>query len=721
MLTKSSLTKRTLTQSFTCLSTVLLAAVSQPSMAELGETLPVSKTQSGEVGMIEMPTARMMQEGQFGLQFSHAYPYTRMVLSAQPLPWFEVLFKYTDIATALYGEEIAGSQTLKDKGMDFKVRLLQESYYLPEVSAGIRDIGGTGLFSSEYVVASKQYKNWDFSLGLGWGQLGQQDNVPNPLSFVSTHFDTRYNTETGQGGTVDVKSFFTGKTALFGGLSYHFKQVPISLQLEYDGNNYRNEAKSPDIEQDIPINVGAVYRYSDGISLSAGVVRGNTAFFSMDFHTNFNDNGNKKVFDPKPVAINGTQKILESNQDTVENVNWNALQKQIKKQGFEAQQIIQKDNQITLKGESKLFHATAKSYGRAARILTNTLPETIQSFEFVEQNQGLNVVATKIDRDAFTNRALLLDNTAPVLDSITITPTGSKEALDKQQSSHYESDYPRVGYSVSPSFSGSLGGPDGFLLYQLGVTGTAKLNLSPSFWLDGGLTLGLLDNYDNFDYQAPSNLPRVRTYIRDYLKTSRLRMKNLQATKTANLGTDWFAATYGGYLESMYGGVGGEVLYRPFGEAWALGLDANYVKQRAFDQGFGFRDYETYTGHLTGYYERDDNVLIKLSAGRYLAKDVGMTFDISRRFKNNAQIGFWATKTNVSAEEFGEGSFDKGFYITLPFSLYTLKSTKQTGQIRYSFLTRDGGQKLNRQTELYDLTDLRRVKALEESFEKVLE
>jgi hypothetical protein len=62
MLTKSSLTKRTLTQSFTCLSTVLLAAVSQPSMAELGETLPVSKTQSGEVGMIEMPTARMMQE-----------------------------------------------------------------------------------------------------------------------------------------------------------------------------------------------------------------------------------------------------------------------------------------------------------------------------------------------------------------------------------------------------------------------------------------------------------------------------------------------------------------------------------------------------------------------------------------------------------------------------------------------------------------------------------
>ncbi|STL49430.1 putative lipoprotein [Escherichia coli] len=35
-----------------------------------------------------------------------------------------------------------------------------------------RDIGGTGLFDAEYLVASKAWGPFDFTLGLGWGYLG---------------------------------------------------------------------------------------------------------------------------------------------------------------------------------------------------------------------------------------------------------------------------------------------------------------------------------------------------------------------------------------------------------------------------------------------------------------------------------------------------------------------------------------------------------------------
>jgi len=78
----------------------------------------------------------------------------------------------------------------------------------------------------------------------------------------------------------------------------------------------------------------------------------------------------------------------------------------------------------------------------------------------------------------------------------------------------------------------------------------------------GVIELGLIDNYDLFDYTAPSNLPRVRTNIKEYLKTSRLRLNNLQILNIESAGNDFFYMGYLGYLESMYGGVGGEMLYR---------------------------------------------------------------------------------------------------------------------------------------------------------------
>ena len=35
----------------------------------------------------------------------------------------------------------------------------------------VRDLAGTGLFSSEYLVASKNVRNFDLSIGMGWGVL----------------------------------------------------------------------------------------------------------------------------------------------------------------------------------------------------------------------------------------------------------------------------------------------------------------------------------------------------------------------------------------------------------------------------------------------------------------------------------------------------------------------------------------------------------------------
>ena len=62
----------------------------------------------------------------------------------------------------------------------------------------------------------------------------------------------------------------------------------------------------------------------------------------------------------------------------------------------------------------------------------------------------------------------------------------------------------------------------------------------------------------------------------------RVLMPTLYAAKAERLSTNWSDAVYGGYLESMYAGVGGEVLYRQPGSKWAAGVDLNKVQQRDF-------------------------------------------------------------------------------------------------------------------------------------------
>ena len=63
-------------------------------------------------------------------------------------------------------------------------------------------------------------------------------------------------------------------------------------------------------------------------------------------------------------------------------------------------------------------------------------------------------------------------------------------------------------------------------------------------------------------------------------------------------------------------------------------------------------------------------------------------------------MGAWATKTNVPAAIFGEGSFDKGIFFNVPFDAFMTRSSRITASFGWRPLTRDGGQKVNRPLSL---------------------
>ncbi|NVO05707.1 MAG: YjbH domain-containing protein [Rhodoferax sp.] len=182
----------------------------------------------------------------------------------------------------------------------------------------------------------------------------------------------------------------------------------------------------------------------------------------------------------------------------------------------------------------------------------------------------------------------------------------------------------------------------------------------------------------------------------------------MHLTHVEDLGGGHYASVYGGMMEEMFGGVGAEWLYRPWKSRVAFGVDMNHVQQRNFSENFAFRDYAVNTGHATLYWDTGWNdVQVNLSAGQYLAADRGATVEVRRVFKNGTAIGAWATKTNVSAEQFGEGSFDKGIFLAIPFDLMLTKSAPGVGYVSWKPLTRDGGAKLGRGVSLFDMTQQR--------------
>ena len=122
--------------------------------------LEPSSTNYGETGLMEIPSARFLPEGTLKMGISASYPYEFTFLTASPFSWFEATYRYVEEKNVLYGPAVySGNQSLKDKGFDLKLRILKETYILPNIAIGLRDIAGTGRFSSEYLAASKRFSS----------------------------------------------------------------------------------------------------------------------------------------------------------------------------------------------------------------------------------------------------------------------------------------------------------------------------------------------------------------------------------------------------------------------------------------------------------------------------------------------------------------------------------------------------------------------------------
>lgn len=670
-----------------------------------------SQSDYGGVGLLQMPSARMNDEGEFSVNYFDNDQFRRLSLSLQVFPWLEGVVRYTDIRYEWYGDDRNFSnQTLKDKGFDVKVRLWQESRYTPQVSLGFRDIGGTGLYGSEYIAANKKFGSFDLTLGLGFGYIASRENINNPFCEIADRFCQREIGFEGTGGDFDVDDWFSGSASLFGGVEYQTPWEGLSVKLEYDGNNYENEAFGNPIDPtlteapvyaDSPWNVGAVYTLHNNLRLTLGYERGNTLTFGVTVRADFNGKDQLKVTPKKRPAI------ISPNQPEQPKTVAAALEAEA---GYSVEAMQLSDDTLTVYGSASDYRKRHEGLERAGRVLASTLPDSIERYELVEVNDGMAVVSDNIQAPRFKEIIRGKQFNRPLSQSY--SQSEGRSAANRDFWLAPKTDYPAFSWGLSPNLTQSFGGAEGFYLYQISAEADASFRLTPNWKIAGTVGVDLINNYDKFTYTVDAYdtpLPRVRTYVREYYDDTSVWVKNLYSKYSAKIATNWYGAAYAGYLERMFAGAGSSVLYRPLNSNWAFGADINWVKQRDFDNAFELRDYKVWTGHVSAYWQTPllDDSLIEVSAGRFLAGDEGVHLNFEHKFDTGVVAGVYAAFTNVSAEDYGEGSFTKGFYLSIPFDLFSITPSRSRAGIAWSPITRDGGQRLSKPVNLYRATDSR--------------
>lgn len=801
--------RRFLTAGF-LIAAVVIGAIAPAAAqdSEPGDPLP-TRDLWGEAGILDMPNARIAQDGMISATLGLMQNTQRYNFAFSVTPWFEAVFRYG---------HISGTGNFFDyhRNLGFKLRLLDETDYFPVISIGARDVIGTGRQGAEYLVASKQIGDFDFTAGFGWGRLADNETFTNPIALVFPSFKTRSIAPV-TGGTPAFGQLFHGEhMGVFGGVAWRTPIDDLTFLAEYSSDKYTTEESEGVMKVRAPVNVGLSYKIFSNLRLMAGWFYGTSYGFTLTYAKDPTRNSAVARIGPAvppPHVRTDLQQeqamsLLLGRQETTqrvsENVPWEQLSDREKAKlslaqalmsetrgvrdfdveqhtllvdatyyespdaqchgyariaavsGADVESVALTDpNDVTgavaicnvdradgaelidarapqaapgyqdrirtdvaaqqlevvtiSSGPSDLYvyyrnnryWNESEAAGRIVRILSRDAPPDIEVFHVVLVQHGLAVREFRVIRSAVERTTVAGGQASELGDAVALNLPSVAQPVLNQALAEQE---PHISWAIAPSIKESFFDPRSPLQIQLLVTATADLELAPGVDLVGGVDLNV---YNNYDVRAPSAsvLPHVRSDVAQYWKHGINGINGLELDYRSRLAPDVYSLVRVGYLEDMYGGVGGQILWRPDGQRFAIGADLYQVWKRDFDRLFGFQSYHILTGHISVYYASPWYGLnFNVHAGRYLAGDYGGTIEITRKFETGVELGAFATFTNVPFSKFGEGSFDKGFILRIPLEWALPFYTRSQHYTIIHSLARDGGQRLLNDDSLYEDT-----------------
>jgi hypothetical protein len=612
----------------------------------------------GIVGLINMPTARFYDEGVHGISIYDSDAVQKMTLTSNPYDWLEASFFYMNLPTNRICRAYPGINPIcegyKDKGFNLKLRLKEEGIF-PAVAIGFMDFAGTGRYSSEYIVSSYGVDKLDIHFGLGWGKLsGSNKQVKNPLGYLNSSFYNRPGGGTSLGGALNPDTFFSGeKAAPFYGLSYGVNKKTL---LKFEKDTIREtDGSVPYPKRKSDFSVGLDYSINNNFTLGLSYERG--GYSSLKFVYKNNPKKSIKKYDYKRAEI-----------DPSDN-KYNKLIKNLEENGIGVNKISE----------------TTKSIG-------------LELTQFIHPNLRIvEEIIAQASKDAGINKSIKKDVRIADLKAI----SEIDNVFQRNANTIYERKATKkLNTATKLRFKPFIASREEFFKGALLAENDTEFVIRDNLFFNSNLKYSLYNNFDDFIFPPVDTFPaQVRSDVKQYLKNMNegVLVGRMQLDYHLTPKKNHHLMFTGGVLEDMFSGFGAEYLYFEPNTNYSFGLELFSVRKRDYNWGFGHLDYENTTLTANFYYRNYGSIPfdMKISAGEYLAGDVGSTIEFSRSFSSGVKFGVFATFTDVSTSDFGEGSFDKGLFFNIPIYGNLINYTWRP-------LTKDPGARLIRKNNLYD-------------------
>ena len=641
-------------------------------------------------GTIDNPTAEAFPEGQFSVSSSVFGGTIRTNLSFQISNSLTTSFRYSRIPSA--GGDHKGY--FWDRSFDIHYLFKKQSYFFPSIALGLRDFIGTGLYSGEYLVLTRNITpRLILSAGIGWGRLSGVNNFSNIFGKKTRTLET-----TGFGGTLQINRLFSGENSPFFGLAYQLNEK-TEFVAELSSDDYDREITSPKgFKRKSDINLAIKYQLATDISIMGHFMHGDTIGLSWTLALNPRNSPYKSGIEPAPMPLLDNNSIRKT-QSFLDKDIFARSAELLELDGIKLLSLEFENEYINAKISDRNYRDVAQMVGRVARILAKTVPVDVKYFriDLFDYQSGYSISQVTIEREKLRKLELAFDGPAELWKNTKI-----ENSPKRISSSLSLSDSPLT-WSFYPDVDVVLFDPHSPINGSLGWAANLSYRLGNSSAINGSVKQPILTALDDIKRGAKTGLPNVRSDYASYYRdiSTKPYLDSLTFDQYYKPFKNIFSQLNIGYLELMYAGIRAEAIWKDVKKPYGFGLDLVTVRKRNTFGDFSLlnENYSTIIGTL--YYDLQSNWNAKLDAGKYLAGDYGATFSLSKTFNNGWEIGAFATITDVKHSTFGEGSFDKGIILKAPLAWFTGKKSQSYRETIIRPITGDGGVRLDLEDEKF--------------------
>ncbi len=656
----------------------------------------LSNNLDGSPGIAEMPIAGAYKDGQLNFVTSKSGPFLKNSLSFQAIPLINLKFNYEGLGDAKTMYYSSSGYTTWDRSVDLRFDLANEKQYTPSISLGLKDFAGTGRNSSEYLVFTKTHqKKLRYSLGLGWGRLGSKNIIGNT--------GIRSRKGNSQGGDINIGHYFRGDVGLFGGIEYNNPKVKnLILGAELSSDNLESVKDYTSKLPKSSINYSIKYKISNGFHLGGYWVRGQSTGIHLNIKANPTDynGGDYLELAPEPFYSHPLPNS-KINSDF-----WENLLKELRNQYIRVVSYGDKKNEVTLVIDNYHYQSDAQAVGRTLRVLSKYAPIEKKTFTVIISSFDIPVSKFSMNRHEISS--IVDAPNAELLSKKIVKYEDSQKHIYDLNLNKVEN---KFNWSLYPYYRFHLFDPNQPVYYDFGARLKLNQYIKPGIIIRNTIEQSMISSFDEIWRGKKGKLPHVRTELKNYLNVQDTRIRDLTVSSYFKLNPSSYGRITLGYLEPMYSGLSLETLKFNKSSKVAIGAELNFLRAREFRQLLGHRSLPglaKINGHISAYLDTGyKDYYTQLDIGRYLAGDNGGTFTLTRKFPNGWDIGGFFTLTDASFSDFGEGSFDKGIFMKLPFNAILPYNSRSFIYEKIRPIQGDGGSRVMMEGRLYSIIEPR--------------